>query len=67
MPVFEFQCPQGHVTESLTSPDVQQQPCMLCMADRARGALREHADITAKRVLSATRTTFQHADRKLKL
>lgn len=67
MPVFEFICPQGHTTESLTSPDVKQQPCMTCMAERAAGRLKEHTDITAKRVLSATRTTFQFADRKQKL
>lgn len=52
MPIFEYQCPNGHLQEKLVSRDhVVRVPCNKCAA-------------TAKRILSATKTTFKENDRK---
>jgi hypothetical protein len=59
MGIFEYECPAGHITEHFVSlaerPD--NIPCAKCGTD--------DADIVfAKRVLSATPTTFRAMDRK---
>jgi putative FmdB family regulatory protein len=52
MPVFEYQCPNGHTQEKLVPRDhVTKVPCNKCAAQ-------------AKRILSATKTTFKHHDKK---
>lgn len=58
MPIYEFQCPRGHVYEELVPVGEKHVPCP------------EHSvpfcDVFGERVLSATRTDFRYADTKLK-
>lgn len=63
VPIYEFLCPQGHTTEQLLSVKDRDLllPCATCIAERARGNLKDHVDITAQRILSPTPTTFVHA------
>lgn len=55
MPIFEFECPKGHITEKLvrtgTGNDTDRIACPRCIA-------------TARRILSPTKTTFKMHDRK---
>lgn len=67
MPLYEFECPQGHVTAEIAPVGTEHMPCSTCVAEQSRGNLMQPADITAKRIMSATRTMFRHNDRTSKL
>jgi hypothetical protein len=62
MPVYEFECPRGHVIEDVVPMSTTQWPCHACIS------LTREATV-AKRILSATPTTFVHADtnRRMKM
>lgn len=49
MPVYEYQCPKGHVTEAMVAMGTELHTCEFCSA-------------VAARIMSATRTTFVFAD-----
>lgn len=53
MPMYEYQCPNGHITEKM-------QP----IADANRPVTCEHCPTIAERVLSPTPTSFRHNDRR---
>lgn len=62
MPIFQYECPYGHVVEQLVGqrevdlPKVRSMPCYTCSA--------EGVDSRAKKILSATPTTFRMHDTK---
>ncbi len=47
--IYEFECPNGHVTEAMVAMGTELHTCEYCSA-------------VAARILSATRTTFVFAD-----
>jgi hypothetical protein len=58
MPVYEFECPKGHVVEDTVPMGTKTYPCAVCNAEP-----RKTRDVVlAKRILSPTRTTFVFAD-----
>lgn len=59
MPVYEFQCDSNHVTTDLVPIGTARVDCPKC-----RRAGRE---APAERILSATRTDFEFADRRRKV
>jgi hypothetical protein len=66
VPLKEFECPKGHTFVELVALDTKSVVCNACVAETpndGRKRLTPYADL----ILSPTRTTFQHADRKLKL
>lgn len=68
MPVYEFMCPKGHVSEDLVSVGTKQWPCSVCAAEiMAQEYSWPPPHIpTADRILSATRTDFEFADQRRK-
>lgn len=75
MPIYEFRCPAGHVTEKLVPMDTDTVVCESCLPRKQFGSVAkqlEHdydrslyaglADKLATRILSATRTNFHFAD-----
>jgi len=74
MPVYEFECPKGHVTEDVVPIGTKVWPCTACNAEwMAQHAAQFPADHRcacvhdanlAKRILSATPTTFRYNDRR---
>lgn len=63
MPIFEFECPRGHVTDQLVpvrDAAVKTWPCPACLA-----TAKSMDDIwLAKRILSPTVTNFRFNDRR---
>ena len=53
MGIYEYQCPNGHVTEKMQS-----------MSDRQRPVTCDHCAEMAQFIVSATPTTFHANDRK---
>lgn len=55
MAIYEYECPAGHITVHMST-----------FADRPETVICEHCktEEIAKFVVSATPTTFHHADRK---
>lgn len=72
MPLYEFQCANGHVTEDLVPMGTSTIPCAACykqlMSRHERGLFSEveGEPVLASRILSPTRTTFLFADTKHK-
>lgn len=60
MPVYEFECPKGHVIEDVVPMGTTQAQCHACLS-----LTREN--VMANRILSATPTTFVHADTNRRL
>lgn len=60
--IYEFECSRGHVTEQHVPMGTKEFPCSACMAESV--ATNKALDPThlAKRILSATMTTFVFAD-----
>jgi hypothetical protein len=56
MPMYEFECKKGHVVEDLVEMGTAEIACRHCLQE---GGVE---DVTARRVLSPTRTNFRHAD-----
>ncbi len=57
MPFYEFECPAGHVTETLlplSGAKIMAVTCTRC----ARDQIKPRPDVMAKRILSPTPTTF---------
>lgn len=72
MPMYEFQCPQGHISEALVPPHVQDIVCpapecqprnMSDMSKLESWKPRDLVIVKAHRIMSASNTTFRHADR----
>lgn len=60
MPVYEFQCPKGHIVDTLVPLGTHTWPCEVCKA-----LAKSMDDLTlAKRILSPTRTTFEFNDKR---
>jgi len=69
MYLYEFSCPKGHVTEELVPMGTKQVLCKACMVERVithqpRDEQLEWQPPAAKRILSATPTTFRFNDRR---
>lgn len=69
MPIYEFECPRGHIVDDLVHLGTYTLPCRVCHAEalaqpRAlrRGVTFVPPETLAKRVLSPTPTTFRFAD-----
>lgn len=62
MPVYEFECPKGHLTEDLVPLGTRQWPCTACRLE-SEVTLKRSPLPLAQRVLSPTPTTFRFADR----
>lgn len=67
--IYEFECAKGHVTEAQVPMGTKTHLCEVCIAEmRALHARDRSTDVvggwnpTAKRILSATMTTFVFAD-----
>jgi hypothetical protein len=65
MPLYEFECPSGHVTEAIVSVGTAHVACGQCPPVIAIGRNGPVAvgTVMAHRILSPTRTTFHFADR----
>jgi hypothetical protein len=63
VPIYEFECPRGHVTEALKPMGTQRVLCLECEVEYEDGPLDQ---LFATRILSPTRTDFRYADRSLK-
>jgi len=62
MPLYEFRCAAGHVTEALGTIGTAAVPCGQCPPiSTPSGRIGLHYE-SATRILSPTRTTFVHAD-----
>jgi hypothetical protein len=68
MPVYEFMCPKGHVSEDLVSIGTKRWPCSACTAEiMAQDYSWPPPRVPmADRILSATRTDFEFADQRRK-
>lgn len=65
MPVYEFMCPKGHVSEDLVRVDTKSITCMPCHLEAiATKSSWFTAPVVATRILSPTRTTFEFADNR---
>jgi hypothetical protein len=66
LPVYEFQCPQGHVFEELVPQGTELIECPVCF--QAHNPMKRYLPpmYPATRIMSATRTSFKFADQKLK-
>jgi len=71
MPVYEFECPKGHVTEDVVPMGTKEVPCVACAAEAQAISARTGKSIppcfaphVATRILSATPTTFRYNDRR---
>lgn len=64
MPVYEFQCPHGHVSEALVPVGTQRLPCDRCTAEAIAGKRDLDSVYLATRILSPSPTTFRFADRR---
>lgn len=64
MPVYEFQCEDGHVVEDLVPSGTKEWPCHVCIKlhDPKKRFLPEA--YLAYRILSPTRTDFEFADKR---
>jgi hypothetical protein len=65
--IYEFECAKGHVTEAMVPMGTEAWPCEACIAEmKARHAANPNVigafNPIAKRIMSATRTTFVFAD-----
>jgi hypothetical protein len=72
--IYEFECAKGHITEEVVPMGTVTWPCHACIAEMKIMHERNPDCIgawnpLAKRILSATKTTFVHADtnRRLKM
>lgn len=63
MPMYEFRCKHGHVTEDLCRVGTVIVPCGKCLPERTANGHQLHF---ATRILSPTRTNFRFNDSKLK-
>lgn len=65
MPIFEFECSKGHVTEDLVPVGTTENVCLACVQlyylKHPRDMKTRSAPM-AKRILSATKTDFHFAD-----
>jgi hypothetical protein len=62
MPMYEFECERGHITSDLVPIGTRDIVCAPCLKEHpplARFVPEAHL---AKRILSATPTTFEFAD-----
>lgn len=64
MPVYEFACPKGHVTEDLVPVGTRQWPCNACHAEAHARGVHIKGLALAYRILSPTPTTFEFADKR---
>lgn len=64
MPVYEFMCPKGHVTEDLVPIGIKQWPCGACVAEAQATGTWPDVLPAGKRILSPTPTTFEFADKR---
>jgi hypothetical protein len=62
MPLYEFRCEAGHVTEALCPIGTAQVPCGRCPILLRDPPIPQYAT----RILSPTRTTFEFADQRRK-
>jgi hypothetical protein len=62
MPVYEFQCDKGHVTERMVPMGTREIVCSACIEERMAGGSTP-SNPMARRILSPTPTTFKFADR----
>lgn len=62
-PLYEFECPKGHLSEDLVPIDTKTIVCQPCVAlSRVHRRPTSGSPPLASRILSATRTTFVFAD-----
>ena len=59
MPIFEYECDRGHVTEVLVPAHASDTSTAICTVCEGEG----HTNL-ADKIMSATPTTFKHADSK---
>lgn len=59
MPMYEFRCEKGHVTEALCAIGTASVSCGRCPPLVYGDG---HVPVAASRILSATRTNFEFAD-----
>ncbi len=70
--IYEFECSKGHITEAVVPMGTEAWPCEACIAEaKARHAKNPRIigafNPIAKRILSATRTTFVFADTRKRI
>jgi hypothetical protein len=61
MPIFEYRCQHGHITEEFVTPSLVNTPgarSTVCVRCSSEGNVE-----LAEKILSATPTTFKHNDR----
>ena len=70
--IYEFECYKGHITEAVVPIGTEAWPCEVCIAEM-KATYTGKADVLpawnpiAKRILSATRTTFVFADTRKRI
>ncbi len=67
MPTYEFECAKGHVTEAgvpMGTAEIVCQTCLEEITEIGRNGGIGAWNPVAKRILSATPTTFRFADRR---
>ena len=66
MPIYEFMCPKGHITEALVGIGTAVFPCEECLTDEPIGNRPPPDESFGRRIFSPTRTSFIFNDSKLK-
>lgn len=67
MPLYEFACAKGHVSEDLVPVGTKAVMCPECMSDAIQhGKCITPELVSAARILSPTRTNFEFADSRRK-
>jgi hypothetical protein len=66
MPIYEFLCESGHVSEELVPLGTELLECPRCLEHHPPMMTYIPPMYPAKKILSATRTDFRYADTKLK-
>lgn len=66
MPIYEYVCDKGHLSEELVPQGTELIECQECF--RGHDVFKRYLPpmYPAKKILSATRTDFRYADTKLK-
>jgi len=70
--IYEFECAKGHISEAVVPMGTEAWPCEVCIAEmkatyNEKSAAMPAWNPIAKRILSATRTTFVFADTRKRI
>jgi len=67
MPFYEFECSKGHITEAQVPMGTKTWLCSACIAELKANQCYDPEQLSANRILSATRTTFVFADTRKRI